>query len=150
MAFTDFRCVIRFRVPFSDVDMLQHVNNAAYVVWAETARCNYIADVLHENMNGKGSVILARQEFVYEFAIDYREEVAVGCRVSRLGRRSFDFSYEIWSETHQRRSAYAVSAMVVYDYEAKASRLIPERWRQLIAAYEPVTPAGPVVEPQRS
>jgi acyl-CoA thioesterase FadM len=38
MPLTDFRCVLRFRVPFSDVDMMQHVNHAAYVVWAETAR----------------------------------------------------------------------------------------------------------------
>jgi hypothetical protein len=31
--------------------------------------------------------------------------------------------------------------MVAYDYTAKASIAIPERWREIIAAYEVVAPA---------
>ena len=31
MPLTDFRSITRFRVPFCDIDMMQHVNNAAYV-----------------------------------------------------------------------------------------------------------------------
>jgi len=140
MAIADFRCVTRFRVPFCDVDMLQHVNHASYVIWAETIRCAYLGDVLKETLAGTNAVILARLEFNYEQPLDYREDVAVGCRVSRLGRKSFDFAYEIWSETHQKRAALGLSAMVAYDYNAKVSIEIPEQWRALIAAYELVAP----------
>ena len=52
MPLTDFRCVMRFRVPYCDVDMLQHVNHAAYVVWVETIRCKYFTEVLQESING--------------------------------------------------------------------------------------------------
>jgi acyl-CoA thioester hydrolase len=127
MALTDFQCITRFQVPFCDIDMLQHVNNASYVVWVETVRCNYFAEVLKESLAGANGVILARLELDYEQPLDYREEVAVGCRISRLGRKSFDFAYEIWSETRQLRAAHGVSAMVAYDYSAKASIVIPER-----------------------
>src|SRR5208337_2100511 len=142
MPLTDFRCITRFRVPFCAIDMLQHVNNASYIVWAETARCIYFDEVLKEKLAGTNGVILARLEFDYEQTLDYREEVAVGCRVSRMGRKSFDFEYEIWSETRQIRAARGQSAMVAYNYEIKASIVIPERWRETVAAYEVIPPAA--------
>jgi acyl-CoA thioester hydrolase len=140
MALADFRCTTRFRVPFCDIDMLQHVNNASYVVWAETARCAYFAEVLKESLAGANGIILARLELDYEQPLDYREEVAVGCRIARIGRKSFDFAYEIWSETRQVRAAHGLTTMVAYDYAAKASIVIPERWREFIASYEVVAP----------
>ena len=140
MPLTDFRCVTRFRVPYCDVDMLQHVNHAAYIVWAETVRCEYFTEVLKERLNGANGMILARLQFNYEQPLDYREEVAVACRIARLGRKSFDFSYEIWSETRQQRAAHGVSTMVAYDYQAQTSSVGPERWREIIAASEVVPP----------
>ncbi len=140
MALADFRCAMRFRVPFCDVDMLRHVNHASYVVWAETIRCDYFGDVLKEPLPRKNGCILARLEFDYEQPLDYREEVAVGCRISRLGRKSFDIVYEIWSETRQTRAARGLSTMVAFDYEAQASIAIPERWREIVTAYELVAP----------
>jgi len=140
MAMSDFRCTMRFRVPFGDVDMMQHVNHAAYVVWAETVRCTYFGDVLRDPLNGSTGNILARLSFDYEQPLDFREEVAIGCRVSRLGRKSFDFAYEIWSETRNFRAARAATTMVAFDYEAKSSILIPGRWREIITAYELVAP----------
>jgi len=140
MPLTDFRCTARFRVPFCDVDMLQHVNHAAYVVWAETVRCIYFDEVLKESLSGANGIILARLQFDYEQPLDYREEVAVACRVARIGRKSFDFFYEIWSETRQQRSAHGFSTMVAYNYEAKSSIVIPERWREITTAYEVIAP----------
>jgi acyl-CoA thioester hydrolase len=140
MPLTDFRCVMRFRVPYCDVDMMQHVNHAAYVVWVETVRCNYFTEVLKEPLNGTNGMILARLQFDYEQPLDYREEVAVACRIARLGRKSFDFFYEIWSENRQLRAAHGFSTMVAYDYNAQSSVLVPERWREIIAAYEVVAP----------
>jgi acyl-CoA thioester hydrolase len=131
---------MRFRVPYCDVDMLQHVNHAAYIVWVETIRCNYFTEVLKEPLNGTNGMILARLQFDYEQPLDYREEIAVACRVARFGRKSFDFLYEIWSESQQLRAAHGFSIMVSYDYKARNSAVVPGRWRELIAAYEVVTP----------
>ena len=142
MPLADFRCVTRFRVPYCDVDMMQHVNHAAYVVWAETARCVYFDEVLKEPINGSNGIILARLQFEYAQPLDYREEVAVGCRIARLGRKSFDFVYEIWSETRQLLAAHGSSTMVAYDYTAQRSIVVPERWREVVAAYEVVGPTA--------
>lgn len=141
MALDDFRCIHRFRVPFCDVDMMQHVNHASYVVWAETARCIYFDEVLKECVSGRNGIILARLEFDYESPLDFMEDVAVGCRISRMGKKSFDFTYEIWSEKRQARAARGLTTMVAYDYEAMQSIAIPERWRELVKGYEVVAPS---------
>lgn len=142
MPLADFRYINRFRVPYCDVDMLQHVNHASYVAWAETARCGYFVEVLKESITGRSGIILARLEFDYEQPLDFNENVAVGCRISRMGRKSFDFAYEIWSESRQVRAAHGLSTMVAYDYEAKQSVVIPERWREAVTGYEPISPHG--------
>ncbi|HYG98733.1 MAG TPA: acyl-CoA thioesterase [Terriglobales bacterium] len=141
MALSDFRCTTRFRVPFCDIDMLGHANHASYVVWAETARCLYFDEVLGESLTGQCGIILAHLEMDYEKPLDYREEAAVGCRIGRMGRKSFDFVYEIWSETRQARAAHGISTMVAFDYDRKTSILIPERWREVVCAYELVAPS---------
>lgn len=141
MPLADFRCINRFRVPFCDIDMLGHVNHAAYVVWAETARCLYFDEVLKERISGERGIILAHLEFDYEQPLDYLEEAAVACRISRIGRKSFDFAYEIWSTTRDQRSARGLTTVVAYDYRAKQSIVVPDRWREVVTAYEAVAPA---------
>jgi acyl-CoA thioester hydrolase len=131
---------MRFRVPFGDVDMMQHVNHAAYIVWAETVRCTYLADVIREPLNGSKGNILARLTFDYEEPLDFREEVAIGCRIARMGSKSFDFVYEVWSQTRHIRAARGLTTMVAYDYAAKTPIVIPQRWREIITAYEVVAP----------
>ena len=140
MALSDFSSVTRFRVPFCDIDMLQHVNNAAYVVWAETARCVYFDEVLGESLTGANGIILAKIELNYDRPLEYREHVAIGCRVTRIGNKSFDFLCEVWSESANELAAHCHSTMVAFNYDTKSSILIPQKWRDLIAAHEVIAP----------
>jgi acyl-CoA thioester hydrolase len=140
MPLADFRSVTRFRVPFCDIDMMQHVNNAAYVVWAETARCVYFDEVLGGALNGREGIILAKLEITYERPLEYREAVAVASRVTRIGNKSFELLCEMWSDDTSQRSAFCTVTLVAYNYEAKASIPIPQKWREQIAAHELVAP----------
>ena len=134
-----FPLVSRFSVPFADIDMMQHVNNVAYIRWAEMMRSEYFARVMNEPINGARGIIQATINFTYERQLHYRECIAVGCRISRIGNKSWDFAYEIWSETHGHRAAYGITTVVAYDFIAQATIQIPQSWRDAIAAYE----AGP-------
>ena len=93
-----FPLVTRFTIPFSDIDMLQHVNNLAYIRWCETVRTEYFATVMRSDITSERGMIQANINFTYERQLKFRESIAVGVRVSRLGTKSLDFSYEIWSE----------------------------------------------------
>jgi acyl-CoA thioester hydrolase len=129
----------RFTVPFSDIDMMQHANNVAYIRWCETLRSEYFAQVMNVPINGTRGIIQANINFTYERQLRYRESIAVGCRISRVGTKSWDFDYEIWSETHGCRAAHGITTVVAYDFVEQRTIPIPQEWRDAIAAYE----AGP-------
>jgi acyl-CoA thioester hydrolase len=132
----EYRQVHRFRVAFGDVDMLGHVNNVAYVRWAETLRTEYFGDVLGERVGGARGMILARTNVVYEKPIAYRENVAMGGRVAKIGGKSFEFEHEVWSEDRDERCATIVCTLVAFDYEANRTIVVPDAWREKIAAFE--------------
>lgn len=133
-----YRYIDRFRVPFFEIDMLRHTNHIAYIRWAETARCAYFAEVLGEDITGRRGCIAARLEVDYRAPLEWREEVAVGCRISRFGNKSFDTEYEIWSQTAGTLAAYIFMKCVAYDYTKGASIVVPDEWRTLVAEYEPL------------
>ena len=134
-----FPLVSRFTVPFADIDMMQHVNNVAYLRWAEMMRSEYFAQVMGVPINGARGIIQANIDFTYERQLRFREQIAIGCRISRIGTKSWDFEYEVWSETHGHRAARGITTMVAYDFVEQKTIAVPKEWREAIAAYE----AGP-------
>ena len=123
-------------MPFADVDMMRHVNNVAYIRWTETMRSEYFAQVMKVPINGDHGMIQATINFTYERQLVYREQIAVGCRIPRIGNKSFDFAYEIWSETHEHRAAYGITTMVAFDFVSNQTIAVPQAWRAAIAEYE--------------
>ena len=106
----------------------------------EAAKCVYFSEALGESLTGANGFIVAKLEINYERTLEYRELVAVGCRVTRIGNKSFEFLCEIWSETSNQRAAHCRSTMVAFNHETKTSILFPQKWRELIAAHEVVAP----------
>ena len=64
---------------------------------------------------------------------------AIGIKVSRAGTKSWDFGYEIWSETDGIRAAHGTTTVVAYDSIDRKTIVIPQEWRDAIARFE----AGP-------
>jgi len=137
-----FRLVHRFRLVFADVDMLRHANNLAYARWAETLRTDYFADVLGETIGGERGIILARLEIVYEKPIAYRENVAIGGRVGRIGTKSFEFPSEVWSADRGERCAKIACTLVAFDYVGNRTIPVPDDWRSKIDAFENARPGA--------
>jgi acyl-CoA thioester hydrolase len=134
-----FPLISSFTVPFADIDMMQHVNNVAYIRWAEMLRSEYFAQVMQVPINGDHGMIQATIEFTYERQLHYREKIAVGIRIPRIGTKSWDFEYEIWSVDDKERAARGITAMVAFDFVHQQTIAVPQHWREAIAAYE----AGP-------
>ncbi len=132
----NFPIIMRFSVPFADVDMMQHVNNVAYIRWLETLRAEYFAQVMRTPINGEHGMIQATINFTYERQLSYREQIAVGCKIPRVGTKSFDFSYEVWSQRYQRRAAHGITTMVAFDFSSNQTIAVPQSWRDAIAEYE--------------
>jgi acyl-CoA thioester hydrolase len=137
---TDFRYKLDIRVVFRDIDYYRHVNNAVYITWMETARIEYCAEAFGRPLGAPTNVIMANQNFNYERQAQYGERLVMGCRTSRIGNKSMDLTYELWRG--DERIGHGVSALVAFDYAANRSIAVPDVWRERIAAYELVPPAG--------
>ena len=140
MALEDFRYRLDIRVVFRDVDFYRHVNNAVYITYMETARIDYCAVAFGKPLGSAQNVIMASQHFDYEKQAQYDDRLVMGCRTSRIGTKSLDFTYELWRAGE--RIGHGLSTLVAFDYEANRSIAVPEEWRRRIAAYELVEPVG--------
>jgi acyl-CoA thioester hydrolase len=132
-----YRFIKDQRVAFRDLDYFRHVNNAAYVTWTETIRIEYMVEVVKAPLDAQVGIIMASQRFEYAYPVGPFEDIAVGIRCSRLGTKSLDFEYEIYSRTAATLAVRGFNAIVAYDYGAGKSVAIPPPWRDAILAFEP-------------
>jgi acyl-CoA thioester hydrolase len=127
---------ITIPVRFRDTDAMGHVNNAVYMTYLEVIRERYWRDVLGIDDYRKCGMILARTEIDFRSPAVVAETLQVSARVSRLGRTSFDFTYEIREKRSSRLIVEAVSVQVMYDYERGAKRPLTEQERETMLAFE--------------
>jgi acyl-CoA thioester hydrolase len=138
MALDDFSYRLDIRVVFGDIDYYRHANNVAYITWMETARIDYCKVAFDRPLGAPQNVIMASQSFTYERQLQHDERLVMGCRCSRIGRKSLDFTYELWSE--DARAGHGISTLVAFDYAANETIEVPAEWRRRIAAFEVIPP----------
>ena len=130
-----YRFVMPRDVEFRDVDVAEHVNNAVYLTYLETARVRYLIDVLGPDFAYELSLILAHISVDFRSPARFPEALEIGACVTRVGNKSFDMQHEIRS-SDGRLVLEASSVLVAYDYEANAPMVVPEDWRARLDAYE--------------
>ena len=122
-------------VEFRDVDAADHVNNAVYLTYMETARIAYLIDVLGPQFAYQLSLILAHIAVDFRSPARFPERLEIGARVTRIGTKSFQMEHEIRGDDG-RMVLEATSVLVAYDYEADAPMEVPDDWRTRLDAYE--------------
>jgi acyl-CoA thioester hydrolase len=138
MALEDFRYRLDIRVVFHDIDYYRHANNVAYITWMETARIDYCKFAFDRPLGARTNVIMAAQKFTYERQAKHDDLLVMGCRCSRIGRKSLELTYELWNGAE--RAGHGTSALVAFDYAGSRSIEVPAEWRERIAAYEVIPP----------
>jgi acyl-CoA thioester hydrolase len=130
-----YRFTLPREVEFRDVDAADHVNNAVYLTYLETARIRYLMEVLGVDFGYRRSLILAHVRVDFRSPARFPETLAIGTRVTRVGGKSFDMEHEIRGG-EGRLVLEAATVLVAYDYEAAAPMAVPEDWRARLDAYE--------------
>ncbi len=128
-----------FTIPlrFRDLDAMGHVNNAVYLTYLEEGRKEFFVNVLGSRSPEDFPFILARVTCDYVRPIELGEQaVREAVWISRIGTKSFEFSYEVtrvgdpgWVFSTGR------SVQVFYDYERGESRAIPDGFRERVSDY---------------
>lgn len=122
-------------VRFKDIDLGGHAHHSHALVYFEEARARYWKDVV-----GKGSLeevdfILAEARVRYHGRIFYPMTLQVGVRVARIGRKHFVMEY-LATDPRGEPLASGETTMVMFDYEKRESKRIPESVAEAMRAHE--------------
>jgi acyl-CoA thioester hydrolase len=121
----------KFRVPFGDVDMMGHVNNAKYLTYFETARTNLLQESFGNFPQRRVGVIVARAEIDFKLPARWNEELQIKVRPISIGNSSFVYEYEITNQ-EAKQVATGKTVQVAYDYSKNTSVQIPESAREIL------------------
>jgi acyl-CoA thioester hydrolase len=124
-------------VQWGDMDAFQHVNNAVYLRWFETARIAYFAKV--GMPTGAGTTapgpILARATVDFRKPVTFPDRVVTRARVSKVGNTSFTMLYQVESDK-LGVVADGEGVVVMFDYAKQAKTPVDDELRARIAQLE--------------
>ncbi|MHB0988534.1 MAG: acyl-CoA thioesterase [Bellilinea sp.] len=141
---SEFRFYLPLQLRYGDLDPQWHVNNARFLTFMEHTRFAYV----HQLGLFKGNnfldfpLIVADVHISFLAPIEYDEQIRAGMRISRIGNKSLTMEYIIENQDTGEVKSRAEFVMVTYDYNQKKSVPVWPEWRQIISAYEGITP-GP-------
>jgi len=97
------------RVRFSELDVLGHVNNTAYLSWFENFRISYFKDYGFSDYSGPFPRIVLRQigaDFISELKLN--DDYIVTGITTAMRSSSFRMEYAVWSGGALRATGWAV------------------------------------------
>jgi acyl-CoA thioester hydrolase len=126
----------RDRVRFSELDPLNHVNNAAYLSWFETARIGYLlryglSGMTHSEADPQ--IVVRRQLVDYLAPVLFGETYIVAMRSTRIKPSSLVMDYAVYVDGRIRATGETVIVSLTPDGRARqpfrpeAVRLMAER-----------------------
>lgn len=130
-------------VRWSDVDLFGHVNNAAFLRYLDDARFTLFPrmGVDEDGAMTASLLVVVKHEIDYVTPLTFRPvPFAVEVWVSRIGRSSVDFAYEIHDEAGTTTYLRARSRMVQLDRATHAPRHFTPEERALFERYTGAEP----------
>lgn len=116
-----YRFWIDERIRFADLDLLGHVNNVAFTVYAESGRAAFLRSVGLWTPQGPRQNVIARLELDYLRELNYPGELRVGVRVLKLGRSSFTLGLGLFDGAACAATAVTVLARI----DRQSRRAVP-------------------------
>ena len=114
---------------FADTDALGHVNNGSFVLYAETARLEFLGAL----GGAVQSLILAHLSIDFRRQVTFGEAIVVDTWVERVGRTSVTILHAIRAD--DTVAAEVRSVVVAFDYAAQRPRPWTDAERAGLDAY---------------
>lgn len=115
----------RFPIPYHDIDVLNHLNHAAYFHYMETLRCDYYLPFLPSRDPRDLDIIILDATCRYLAPVPYGEILLGEAAPARpLGRSSFTLLYR-FTDSHHHLTARGKTVVVCYDYSKSTKKEIP-------------------------
>ena len=129
----DFPTVVELPVQWGDMDAADHVNNAVYFRYLESARIEFFRQQRIDVSFAPDSIgpILGWQECKYVFPLTFPDTALVGMRVLEVRADRLRMQGAVFSKQHERLAALSEQDILPYDYDAKRKVELPDSWRRL-------------------
>lgn len=120
--------VIELPVQWGDMDALQHVNNAVYLRWFESARIQYMEQIrsMSRLVSDKVGPILASCSVRYRLPVEYPDTVLVGASAVQYEPGQLIHDYAVYSLQKNALVTTGQARIVMYDFSAGAKVDIPD------------------------
>lgn len=125
------------QIRFSDVDILNHVNNVRLQEYYDLGKSHYFSEVLHLPIkwNERG-FIAASTSTSYISEVQYTNALVVTTKISKIGTKSITIYQEIIDSATNTLKGFSTSILVAFDIVNHVSIEIPKNWRDDIEKYE--------------
>ena len=134
-----YQAGVTFRVEFADTDAQARVWYGNYFRYFERARCAYWEAIGCDAAwvrRCEDETVLVDVGASYKAPVGFWELVAVGCRVTRLGRSSIGTAYRVTAAPDDRVIAEGHATLVWFDRSTNKAVPLPEDLRRRIEAFE--------------
>lgn len=124
----DYPVILQLPVLWGHMDSYQHVNNAIYFRYFESARMAYgdrIDMYSYAEELGLGP-ILANISCDFLKPLRYPDTIHTACRTTRLSRSEMEQEYAVYSEKLDAIAAVGTGKIVAYDYRALKRTEFPQ------------------------
>jgi acyl-CoA thioester hydrolase len=132
-----FRFSTPIQVRFTDVDMMAHVTNSMYLVYADMGRMKYLNDVLGEQIRqNKESLVIASLTIDFKTPIFLAEKIEVLSKTVKIGNKSIQMLQHIINAETNEIKAVIHSSISGFNYIDQKAIIIPERWKKKLARHD--------------
>jgi acyl-CoA thioester hydrolase len=135
----DYRFYHPIEVRYGDLDPQGHVNNAKFLTYFEQGRVQYLIELglfTRDQSFMKIGVIIADIHITYFEPIYFGQNIKVGVRAVKFGRKSMTWEQNIVDEASGKELAKGEVVIVTYDYREEKTISIPQEWREKIIEFE--------------
>ena len=111
-----------------DMEAIGHINNETILSYFEDVRVRYLSS-LSIDINSKSesnSVILASMKIDYYRQVNYPDIFDVGCRIIRIGTKSFDLLSSIFLKDSDKTLVSGIFTIVCFDYVEQKTIVVPD------------------------
>ena len=122
----DFTFTVASR--WRDMDAIGHINNETILSYFEDVRVRYLSSLSIDinSQSESNSVILASMKIDYYHQVSYPDIFDVGCRIIRVGTKSFDLLSSIFLKDSDETLVSGLFTIVSFDYVEQKTIVVPD------------------------
>ena len=132
----EWRHRITVEVRFADIDMFDHLNNAKYLTYVESARVAYYTAVTGLTDPHEFDITVARAEIDFLMPAFYGQTLYVYSRIGRVGNKSWTLEHEMRDAETGDLMARASTVNVHFEHSTGKSHPLPAEVVEAMERFE--------------